>query len=258
MRNIKLTIAYDGTNYHGFQEQRGTGLRTIQETMEDCLTRLAGEEIQVIGAGRTDAGVHARGQVINFRNANWPIPIKRIPLALNGILPKDIVVLSAQDVPEEFHARFSATSKTYSYCIWNDRIPSPFYRMYSYFMPVPLNIEDMKKAAIYLLGNHDFKCFQASGATVKNTVRTLYQADIFKNGPMVKLVFTGNGFLYNMVRIIVGTLAQVGIGKIEPEKVAEIVKTCNRVKAGPTFPPQGLCMEKVEYSGLPPLMSCIC
>ncbi|WP_027365201.1 tRNA pseudouridine(38-40) synthase TruA [Desulfotruncus alcoholivorax] len=247
MRNIKLTIAYDGTNYHGFQEQRGTGLRTIQETLEDCLTRLAGERIQVVGAGRTDAGVHARGQVVNFRNSKWPIPIERIPLALNGILPGDIVVLSAQDVPEEFHSRFSSKSKTYSYCIWNDRIPSPFYRLYSYFMPVPLDIKAMEKAARYLLGCHDFKCFQASGSTVNNTVRTLYQADIIKDGPLVKLVFTGDGFLYNMVRIMVGTLAQVGTGKIEPGQVLEILQACNRVKAGPTFPPQGLCMERVVY-----------
>lgn len=247
MRNIKLTIAYDGTNYHGFQEQRGTGLLTIQEAMEDCLTRLAGERIQVVGAGRTDAGVHARGQVINFRNPNWPIPIGRIPLALNGILPDDIVVLSAEEVPEEFHARFSAKAKTYSYCIWNDRIPSPFYRLYSYFMPVPLNVKDMEQAALNLLGSHDFKCFQASGSTVKNTVRTLYQADILTDGPLVKLVFTGDGFLYNMVRIMVGTLVQAGLGKIKPGQVVEILQACNRVMAGPTFPPQGLCMEQVVY-----------
>lgn len=247
MRNIKLTIAYDGTNYHGFQEQRGTGLYTIQETLEKCLTGLAGEKIQLLGAGRTDAGVHARGQVINFRNLNWPIPIERIPLALNGILPDDIVVLAAEEVPEKFHSRHSAKSKTYSYCIWNDRIPSPFYRRYSYFLPVPLDIKAMEQAALHLLGSHDFKCFQASGATVKNTVRTLYQADILKDEPLVKLVFTGNGFLYNMVRIMVGTLVQAGTGKIEPTQVAEILQACNRVKAGPTFPPQGLCMERVVY-----------
>lgn len=247
MRNIKLTIAYDGTNYHGFQEQRGTGLCTIQETLEQCLTRLAGERIQVVGAGRTDAGVHARGQVINFRNANWPIPIERIHLALNGILPDDIVVLSAEEVLEEFHSRHSAKTKTYSYCILNDRIPSPFYRLYSYFMPVPLNIKAMEQAAAHLLGRHDFKCFQASGATVKSTVRTLYQADILKDGPLVKLVFTGDGFLYNMVRIMVGTIVQAGTGKIEPTQVIEILQACNRFKAGPTFPPQGLCMERVVY-----------
>lgn len=247
MRNIKLVVAYDGTNYHGFQEQRGTGLPTVQETLEKCLAHLAGRRVQVIGAGRTDAGVHARGQVVNFDAAGWPIPVERIPLAMNGMLPGDIVVNCAEEVPGDFHARFSARSKTYRYSIWNDRFPSPFYRLYSSFLPVPLDVEAMSAAAVHLLGRHDFKCFQAAGATVKNTVRTLWRADIRREGPLIHFVFTGNGFLYNMVRIMVGTLVQVGTGKTPPERVKLVLASRDRNEAGPTMPPQGLCLEQVEY-----------
>lgn len=247
MRNIKLTVAYDGTNYHGFQEQRGTGLPTIQEVLEGCLERLTGRRTQVIGAGRTDAGVHARGQVVNFDAAGWPIPAERVPLAMNGLLPADIVVTEAEDVPEDFHARFSARAKTYRYSIWNHRVPSPFHRLYSTFVPVPLDEGAMAAAASVLVGRHDFRCFRAAGAAVKGTVREIYRAEVFREGSLVHFVFHGNGFLYNMVRIMVGTLVQVGMGKEEPGYVGRVLASGHREAAGPTMPPEGLCLERVDY-----------
>ncbi len=242
-----LTVAYDGTNYHGFQEQRGTGLPTVQETLEKCLSRLAGRKVQVIGAGRTDAGVHARGQVVNFDATGWPIPVERIPLAVNGVLPPDIAVTGAREVAAGFHARYSARAKTYRYTIWNRRIPSPFYRLYSCFWPTPLDVEAMSAAAVHLLGRRDFKCFQAAGSTVRDTVRTLWRADVSREGPLVYFVFKGDGFLYHMVRIMVGTLVQVGAGKMEPEAIKQILASRDRLRAGPTMPPHGLCLEEVEY-----------
>ena len=247
LRNIKLTVAYDGTNYHGFQEQRGTGLATVQEELEACLGRLTGQRRQIIGAGRTDAGVHARGQVVNFNAVGWPIPAERIPLALNGVLPGDIIVTLAQEVPREFHARFSARGKTYRYSIWNARVPSPFHRLYSTFVPVPLNDGAITAAASILTGRHDFKCFQAAGSTVQTTVREIYQIEVEREGSLLHFVFSGSGFLYNMVRIMAGTLVQVGMGKAKPEYVNQVLESRARVMAGPTLPPQGLCLERVEY-----------
>ncbi|HHW42884.1 tRNA pseudouridine(38-40) synthase TruA [Desulfofundulus thermobenzoicus] len=248
MRNIKLTIAYDGTNYHGFQEQRGTGLVTIQEVLEKCLSRLAGRPVRVIGAGRTDAGVHARGQVVNFDAAGWGIPAGKIVLALNGVLPPDMAALHAEEVPPGFHARFSARTKTYRYTIYNSRIPSPFWRLYSYFVPRPLDVAAMKQAAAHLVGRHDFASFQAAGSPVKDTVRTLFEAAVEREGEeVIHLVFRGDGFLYNMVRIMVGTLVEVGLHKRDPVEVTTILAARNRVLAGPTVPPQGLCLERVEY-----------
>ncbi len=247
MRNIKLTLAYDGTNYYGFQEQRGTGLVTIQEVLEQRLGQMAGRRVQVIGAGRTDSGVHARGQVVNFDAAGWPIPVERMPLAINGMLPRDIVVTDAREVGEDFHARKSARAKTYCYSIWNNRIPSPFDRLYSSFLPAPLDDAAMSTACAFLMGKHDFKCFQAAGATVKTTVRTLYRVEVIRKGSLVQFVFNGDGFLYNMVRIMTGTLLQVGMGKNDPEAIKTIVTSKQRILAGPTMPPQGLCLEFVEY-----------
>ncbi len=247
MRNVKLTVAYDGTNYHGFQEQRGTGLATIQEVMEHCLGRLVGRRVQVIGAGRTDAGVHAHGQVVNFNAAGWPIPVERIPLAINGLLPADVIVTDAREVGEDFHARRSARTKTYLYSIWNNRVPSPFNRLYSSFQPVPLDDGAMSTACVHLMGTHDFKCFQAAGATVKTTVRTLYRVEVIREGSLVRFIFKGDGFLYNMVRIMTGTLLQVGMGKTDPESIKSVLESRRRALAGPTMPPHGLCLEYVEY-----------
>lgn len=247
MRNIKLIIAYDGTNYHGFQEQRGTGLVTVQEVIEKSLSALAGKRIQIIGAARTDAGVHARGQVINFDASGWNIPTIRIPLAINGVLPEDIVVLAAKDVYPDFHSRYNAFAKTYRYTLYNDKFSSPFWRLYSYFIPRPLDLRAMKKAAGILEGNHDFVSFQASGAVVKNTVRTIFKIGVKKEGSLVYLTFRGNGFLYNMVRIMAGTLLEVGLGKRAPEKIEQILMSRDRTMAGPTAPARALCLEQVEY-----------
>lgn len=248
LRNIKLTIAYDGTNYHGFQEQRGTGLVTVQEVLEKCLSRLVGREVRVIGAGRTDAGVHARGQVVNFDACGWNIPTERIVLALNGMLPRDIAALKAEEVGPEFHARYSALAKIYRYTIYNSRIPSPFWRLYSHFVPRPLDVQAMARAAQRLVGTHDFASFQAAGSPVKHTVRTLFSADVCREGKeLVHLTFRGDGFLYNMVRIMVGTLIEVGLGKRDPDDIPAILAARDRTRAGPTAPPEGLCLERVEY-----------
>ncbi|MBO8136852.1 MAG: tRNA pseudouridine(38-40) synthase TruA [Desulfotomaculum sp.] len=245
--NIKLTVAYDGTDYHGFQEQRGTGFVTIQEVLEKALSKLAKQRIQVTGAGRTDSGVHAKGQVVNFKSESWPVPLDKIPLAVNALLPGDVVVLKAEKVPDEFHARFSAVKKTYVYTILNQRLPDPFTKRYALHEPRPLDDDAMNRAAQYLVGEHDFKSFQAQGTPVKTTVRKLTEASVKRDGCKLYLRFTANGFLYNMVRIMTGTLIQVGLGKIKPDDVKLILESRDRTKAGPTVPPQGLCMEKVYY-----------
>jgi len=248
MNNIKMIIAYDGTSYHGYQEQKGTDLTTIQQVVEKCLSRLAGKEIKITGAARTDAGVHAGGQVVNFNAAGWPIPVERIPLALNGTLPDDIVVLSAQNIPPDFHARYSALTKTYRYTVYNARIPSPFWRLYSHFEPRSLNLEAMSAAAKYLEGRHDFASFQAAGSNTKTTVRTLFQVNISRRKEIVQLTFRGDGFLYNMVRILSGTLLEVGLGKMPPEEMGRILEARKRARAGPTVPARGLCLINVEYA----------
>ena len=247
MRNVMLVVAYDGAGYHGFQEQRGSGLVTIQEVIEQALYTLAGKKIRIIGAARTDAGVHARGQVINFDASGWSIPTPRIPLALNGLLPEDIVILDAQDVCADFHARFSALAKTYRYTVYSNNVPSPFWRLYSYFTPRSLDVRAMSIAAGVYEGERDFASFKAAGTVVKSTVRTLFKVDVRKAGKLVYLTFRGNGFLYHMVRIMVGTLLEVGLGKRLPGEVEQILKACDRKLAGFTVPARGLCLEQVEY-----------
>jgi len=247
MRNIRLTVAYDGTNYFGFQEQKGTGLATIQEKLEQGISFLAGHRIKVIGAGRTDAGVHARGQVVNFDAGGWNIPTERIPKALNGVLPADIAVVGCADAAEDFHSRFSAVEKEYRYTIHNARMPDPFRRRYSYFFPRDLDMESMRAGAAYLLGQHDFSAFKAQGTTVMTAVRTIYNINIERSGEMIRLTFTGNGFLQHMVRIMVGTLIQAGLNKYPPDHVKSILLSGERARAGPTAPPCGLCLMSVRY-----------
>lgn len=247
MKNLKLTVAYDGTNFHGFQEQRGTGLRTVQEVLETTLSKVAQRPIQIIGAGRTDAGVHAQGQVVNFRSDYWPIPTAKIHLALNTLLPEDLRVVQAEEVPLDFHARYWAKTKTYRYSIYHHRVMSPLHRLYCYHEPRQLDIAAMQESCQYLLGTHDFKCFQAQGSPVQDTVRTIYRAELIEEKPIIQLYLKGNGFLYNMVRIITGTLINIGLGKNKPEDMAKIIAGRNRVLAGTTVPPQGLCMMEVEY-----------
>lgn len=246
MRNIKMTVAYDGTNYHGFQVQNRTGLKTIQGTLENALSLLTKEEISVIGSGRTDAGVHARGQVINFKSQTR-IPAARFPLAVNSVLPADIVVLEAQDVPEDFHARFQAKRKTYCYKIYNDRQLSPFWRYYAYHVPVPLDVEGMANGAASFLGTHDFRGFCAKDTAVSNFVRTIYSFSVAQDGPIISFTVTGDGFLYNMVRIMVGTLLEIGKKKRNPGEIPSLLAAGERKLAGMTIPPLGLYLLSVEY-----------
>jgi len=247
MRNLKVIIEYDGTNYFGFQAQKNPYLPTIQDTLEELLSKLAKEPIQVTVAGRTDAGVHASGQVINFRT-NWTIPVDRVVLAMNsGGLPRDIVAREAEEVPLDFHARFDAKEKIYCYNIYNSRIPSAFHQRYSHFVPQRLDINKMAVSSKYLLGTHDFSAFKATGSTVKNNIRTIYEAGVKADGPLITITLRGNGFLYNMVRIIAGTLIEVGRGKLQPDDLAEIIASRDRTLAGITAPAQGLCLERVIY-----------
>lgn len=246
MRNIKLVLAYDGTKYHGFQIQNRTELKTIQGMLEKALSILTKEEIAVIGSGRTDAGVHARGQVVNF-HSKTQIPTERLPMAVNSLLPADIVVLEAQDVPAGFHARFEAIRKTYCYTIYQGRFMDPFWRCYAYHVPQALDMAEMGKACTMFRGSHDFRGFCARGTAVKDFVRTIYNCSLEKEEKLLKFTVTGNGFLYNMVRIMGGTLLEVGKGKYKAEKIVELLKTGDRTLAGMTLPPQGLCLLSVEY-----------
>lgn len=246
MRNIKLVLEYDGTNYNGFQVQEKTQLPTIQGVLEDKLSFLAKQRIRITGAGRTDAGVHAKGQVVNFRS-QWNIPIEKVSLALNSILPKDIAVKTAEDVGEEFHARFDARGKSYRYRIYNNRIPSVFDTKYSWFIPYFVDLDKMIEGSKTLFGEHDFTSFRASGSVVKDSIRTIYNLDLKQKGPIIELTISGNGFLYNMVRIIAGTLVEVGRGKLTTGDVKRILEAKDRKEAGPTAPPHGLFLMDVFY-----------
>lgn len=245
MRNIKLTIEYDGTNYHGFQRQTDN-LPTIQQVLEESLEKLLKHHVTVSGAGRTDAGVHARGQVVNFHTGS-SIPTERFVYAVNGLLPEDIVASSVEEVDETFHAQFSAKGKVYKYHIYNNQVPSVFDRLYSYHVPQELDIAKMLEAAAFIVGRHDFTAFRAAASTARTSVRTIHRLEIVHIPPHIYLTVEGDGFLYNMVRIITGTLIYVGKGKLTPKDVQNFVESGNREEAGPTVPPQGLCLMEVKY-----------
>lgn len=244
--NYKLTLAYDGTRYDGWQKQGNTS-NTIQEKLETLLTRLEGQEIRVHGAGRTDAGVHARGQVCHCRLHQEYTP-ETLRDYMNQYLPEDIAVLQAELVPERFHARLWAVGKTYCYQIRTSPIPDVFNRKYTYAYAHPLDVEAMRKAAGYLLGTHDFKSFCANRHMKKSTVRTLQMIEIQEEEGILRIYYTGDGFLYNMVRILTGTLIEVGEGKRTPESMREVLNRKNRQAAGYTAPPQGLTLCEVYYS----------
>lgn len=247
MSVLKLIVAYDGTNYHGFARQ--IALPTIQEELENAIYKLTGQKVEVIGAGRTDAGVHAKGQCCICR-LETNIPIKRIATAINSQLPKDIAIQSAEWAPDTFHPRFDAKGKTYRYQINHSRTPDPFNYRYSYDYSYNVSIERMKEAAKHIIGTHDFSCFCAAGSSVKTTVRTIYRIDITEVDHIIQIDICGNGFLYNMVRIIVGTLLKVGRGKIEPSQIPAIIESKKRESAGPTAPPEGLTMLEIYYEGV--------
>ncbi|AZR74750.1 tRNA pseudouridine(38,39,40) synthase TruA [Anoxybacter fermentans] len=245
MRYFKAILEYDGTNYNGWQRQINTSM-TIQEKIEDALTVITKKHISVVAASRTDAGVHAYGQVIGFKLEN-NIPTERIPIAVNSLLPKDIRMKDIEEVDPDFHPRFHAKGKIYQYLIETGPIQSVFRRNYAYHVPQNLNLEGMQKAAQYLIGKHDFSSFRASGCSAKSPVRNLKRIEIFQEKDLLRLEFEGEGFLYNMVRILTGTLIYVGLGKFTPYKVKEILEARDRTLAGPTAPAHGLYLMKVFY-----------
>ena len=242
--NVKILLEYDGSNYHGWQRQKNA--LTIQEVVEEAVYKVTGEKVKVIGAGRTDAGVHARGQVANF-HTNCRIPVERLPYAINSHLPEDIAVKGAEEVPDDFHARYSAKAKVYTYTIYNAPFPSPLMRKYSYFYPHILDVEAMQEAAKAFVGVHDFTAFRASGSPVKSSVRNVMRLEVKKSKDVITIEVEADGFLYNMVRIIAGTLLEVGSGKRTPEEIPLVISSRDRERAGITLPAHGLCLEKVVY-----------
>lgn len=241
---VKLVVAYEGTNYCGWQIQPN-GI-TIEQVLNETLSSLLGEEITVTGASRTDAGVHSLGNVAVFET-HTKMPAEKISFALNQCLPEDIVVQESCQVPEDFHPRFSKSRKTYEYRILNCRFRQPLERRTSYFYHYPLDVSAMQKAAAYLVGEHDFTSFASVHAQTNTYVRTIYALDVVREGDMIRIRVQGNGFLYNMVRIIAGTLIQVGAGIKKPEDMESILAGKDRELAGPTAPAHGLTMIGLEY-----------
>ena len=244
MRNIKLTIEYDVKDFNGWQKQP-TKLN-IQGEIERAIEQITGEKVDLIASGRTDAGVHSLGQIANFKTES-KLPIEKFPVALNSKLKKSIRIQNAEEVEENFHSRYSCKQKTYRYIINNSKEGSAIYRNLEYHMPIKLDIKSMEKAIKYFEGEHDFKGFKASGTSSKNSVRKIYKAEIKKDGDRILIELTGSGFLYNMVRIIAGTIVEVGLGKIKPEDIPNIIESKDRTKAGKTLPPYALYLVKVEY-----------
>lgn len=252
MRNLCMKVSYDGTAYSGFQSQPNG--RTIQDELERALSTITGETIRIISAGRTDAGVHAKGQVVNFFTAST-MPIQRWCLAVNTLLPRDIVALDIAEVPDHFHARHTDSRKTYVYTINNYRTVDVFQRHYQYHHPVPLDVSAMQQALAQLVGTHDFTSFCSHKSTKQSHVRTIYDAKIevetlnYRTDPgqLLHIIVAGNGFLYHMVRIIAGTLLHVGEGKIDPAHIEQILHAKDRSLAGPTAAAHGLTLVDITY-----------
>ncbi|MFD3156628.1 tRNA pseudouridine(38-40) synthase TruA [Haloimpatiens sp. FM7330] len=245
MKNIKLTIQYDGTRYKGWQRLGNTD-NTIQHKIEKVLSELTTENIEVIASGRTDAGVHAQNQIANFKT-NSNISPNDILDYCNKYLPKDIVIKNVCEISDRFHSRYNVKEKVYTYKICNNQIHDVFTRKYSYHIPAKLNLEKMRNAAQFFIGEHDFKSFTALKSKKKSTVRNIYSLDINENSGNVDIIIHGNGFLYKMVRIIVGTLIEVGLGTIDVNELPKIMEIKDRSKAGTTAPSQGLFLTKVIY-----------
>lgn len=244
MKRIKIIVAYDGTNYNGWQAQP-TGI-TIEGVLNKALTELLCEPITVIGASRTDSGVHSLGNVAVF-DTKTRIPAEKISYALNQRLPDDIVVQHSCEVASDFHPRHCDSRKTYAYKILNREFPIPLERYDTYFCYRNIDVEKMQQAAQYLIGEHDFKSFCSVHAQVESTVRTIYGLTVMKQQDIITIRVTGSGFLYNMVRILAGTLLQVGIGERQPEEMPVILAARERKAAGPTAPAHGLTMVGIEY-----------
>ena len=245
MRTFKLILQYDGSRYRGWQRLPDCE-RTIQGRLEQTLTKLLGEPVELSGSGRTDAGVHALGQAASFRSRT-ALSASEILQGLRQHLPEDIGVLSVTEMPERFHARLHAVGKVYRYRIWNSEAPCVFERKYVYQLPQPLDLAAMEKAAGFLTGTHDFRSFCAKKSDKKSTVRTVEEIRIERAGEEVHLTFRGNGFLYQMVRILTGTLIEVGLGKRRPEEMPALLEAGDRALAGWTVPAKGLCLMEVLY-----------
>lgn len=261
MRNLKLTIAYDGTNYVGWQVQPN-GL-SVQQVVEDAVEQLTRTRTRVFVAGRTDAGVHAIGQVANFHTAA-NIPCHKVKLGLQRFLPEDVVIRDVEEVAPDFHSTYSATGKRYRYLLLNSRTPNPLLRHYAFRHSAPLDVDLMQEGANYLLGTHDFRCFETNFPNKATSVRTMHSVSVAREGgwpmwgppagpgeetPFVVFEIVGSGFLYNMVRAIMGTLHKIGQGKWKPERMREIIEAQDRAIAGETAPAQGLYLMEVMYDG---------
>jgi len=243
---VLLTVAYDGTAYAGWQRQQNA--IAVQQRLEEALSALLKRPITVNAASRTDAGVHALGQRAAFFADDLRVPLGKLPQVVNGFLPHDISVTAAQVVPDGFNPRFDAVCKTYTYNTYCGVVPNPLLRRYSAYVPRALDVEAMKKAAGMFTGRHDFAAFMATGGSAKTTVREIYACEVIESQPrLITLTVTGSGFLYNMVRIIAGTVLYVGLGKIAADDVPGIILSCDRTRAGKTMPPEGLTLVEVEY-----------
>lgn len=244
MRNIKLTIEYDGTLYSGWQKQNNA--KTIQETIEKALSKILKAEVSITGSSRTDSGVHAKGMVANFFTDSR-IPAEKFREAINTKLPDDIAIIKSEEVDLDFHARYLSKGKTYCYTIINRYEKVALYKNYSYHVREKLDLELMNKCCKMFIGKHDFSAFKTAGSSVKTSVRTISDLHIKKEDDFIKIYVTADGFLYNMVRIIVGTLIEVGQNKRSIETVKKAINSCNREDAGYCVPPSGLILEKVYY-----------
>jgi tRNA pseudouridine38-40 synthase len=247
MRNIKLTIAYDGTEFHGWQRQ--PNLRTVQQTLEDAIHELTGERANTNASGRTDAGVHALGQVVHFLTASRHSSDTFVR-ALNALLPRDVRVVAAEEKPQAFHATLDARSKRYRYAIDNGRVGDPFERRFSWHVPQPLDIEKMTCGGALLVGRHDFHSFETDWPNRTSSVRTIFDLEVRRQGSRVTVEVEADGFLYNMVRSITGTLMLVGSGKRPESWVGEVLAALDRAQAGPTAPAKGLFLVRVCYDAL--------
>lgn len=243
--NVCAALAFDGSAYHGWQRQKHS--ICVQQLLDEALSNVFKTDITSVGCSRTDAKVHATMYVCNFVVSECRVPFDKLPVAINAYLPRDIRVFKCFEVPSSFSARFSAKSKTYTYKIYNEKILNPFLLNYTYFFSKELNIEKMNSACPYFIGEHDFAAFVASGGGQKTTVREIFDLKVSKDGSIIEIVITANAYLYNMVRIIAGTLCSVGCGRIQPDEIADIIKSKDRQKAGITAPPQGLYLTGVNY-----------
>lgn len=246
MASFCLIVQYDGTNYAGYQIQPGQ--RTIQGKLEGALARLASQPVRVIAAGRTDAGVHSEGQTISFQSEGLTVPVQRLPYALNALLPLDIRVVDSKLMPGTFHARYDALEKTYRYQIYEGEYPNVFWQRYAYWSKHPLDWEQIAACAQLFVGTQDFAAFAASGSSVKTTTRTITRVEVTSTEALKTVRFTADGFLYKMVRNLMGTLLEVGLGKLTLDEVRQIMASRDRSRAGATISPAGLFLERVKYS----------